>query len=694
MIAYSREQWEQLDRCGRQLDRRLAPLRLTMGSEPTYVSATGAGQPEWTVAALGEEKAQRARELAERLGRRFAPGGIFQEGQGKWYPGEDLPRWALRHLWFEAPVARGPSQTDPQRFLQTLSRRLGVNEHHVRRCASEDALVLVLSHTTEKGWQSAPWAGEIELLQGPGPVGMRLPWSDLPDAHPARELGTALCVEPGLRVFLPPVSCGKAWWQLLSAVLDCCGDAELLGYAPPAPALEEEGLPGLKLLSVTPDPGVIEVNLQPSASWPELVGVFLGVDEEARQCGLVSHRFWKDGTLLGTGGGCHVVMGGATPVESPFARRPDLLRSILVYWNRHPSLSYLFAGLFVGPTSQAPRVDEARLDSHYELELAFRELDTQAAADPAVLGRIFRDLLVDGSGNGHRSEICVDKLFDPEAPGGQQGLLEFRALEMLPDPRMNLAVMLLFRALLARLTEQPESGPLRRFGTELHDRYMLPTFLWQDLEEVLHDLRQHGIELQPEWFRPHWEFRFPLLGSCRCAGVRLELRSALEPWPALGEAAQATSRPVDSSVQRVEAHLVGFDPTVHQLACNGYLVPLSPLGKREYLGAVRFRAWHYANVLHPTVGVHAPLQFDLVERSSGRSVGACRYHTARPDGEPWCDYPASAEEAEQRRSQRFEQGLSGKQREWKQPHPHPEYPLTLDLRRESLERPEFQAVSR
>ncbi|MFN8610124.1 MAG: transglutaminase family protein [Vulcanimicrobiota bacterium] len=669
--------WSDIDACGREVDAywERHGLSMTMGAEPTYLDADSADQPEWTVAAMGQAKLARAHQLAARLHRRFAPHGLLQHSQGKWYPGEDAPRWALRCLWHQRqPIGLdGCQEMSPRQLLASLCGFLKVPASFCRAIDNHPGQVLLLAYDAELGWQSAPWPGKrLALVDCAGPAGMRLPWND--DCP----LRTALCVsEEGgeLQVFLPPLARVSAWLELLEGLRQSGARMSLSGYAPPIPDLQDEGVAGFRQLSVTPDPGVIEINLHPASSWTELVDIVTTVDEEARACGLVSHRFGREGTWQGSGGGCHVVVGGPSPRQSPFARRPDLLRSILTYWNHHPSLSYLFSGLFVGPTCQAPRVDEARHESLYELELAFRALEEDL--EPSMLGRIFRDLLVDVSGNGHRSEICVDKLFDPIAPGGQQGLLEFRALEMAPDPRANLTLMLLLRALLGRLWQSPERDPLRRWGTELHDRYMLPTFLWEDLLAVLSDLRQHGLQLEPEWFRPHFEFRFPLLGSCRCAGVLLQLRQALEPWPVLGEGltSQGTSRPVDSSLQRVEVRLSGLDPERHRLACNGHILPLHPLGQGEWLAAVRFRAWQFAHSLHPNLGVQSPLRFDLLE--GDRVLGSCRYHTL-----DWDCLPSSQEEAAQRRLSRFEKAVPASPwpEGWNEPVPNPEYPLTLDLR--------------
>lgn len=676
--------WSHIEECGRRVDAFWVRhgLTMTMGAEPTYLDPDRAQEPEWSLAALGEDKRARAELLAERLRARFAPAGLLQHSQGKWYPGEDVPRWALRCLWHQQKplLLDGSAELTVRQLLTLVCKTLNVPASFCRQVDNDNSVVLLLAHDFEAGWQSAPWPGKcLRLVDCKGPAGMRLPWND------ECAIKTALCVsqgKQGLEVFLPPVSSVAAWLELLEALHASQARLTLHGYAPPIPSLEDEGVPGFRQLSVTPDPGVIEVNMHPAANWDELVSIVLGVDEEARACGLVSHRYGHDGSWQGSGGGCHVVVGGPSPRQSPFAQRPEFLRSILVYWNHHPSLSYLFSGLFVGPTCQAPRVDEARHEALYELELAFRQLE---GVEPAMLGRLFRDLLVDVSGNGHRSEICVDKLFDPVAPGGQQGLLEFRALEMPPDPYMNLTLMLLLRALLGRLWKDPEVRSLRRLGTELHDRYMLPTFLWNDLLEVVSDLREHGLDLEPEWFRPHFEFRFPLLGSCRCAGVLLQLRQALEPWPVLGDGARSsgTSRPVDSSLQRVEVRLSGLNPARHRVACNGHLLPLHNLGQGEWLAAVRFRAWQFEHSLHPTLGVQSPLRFDLLEGE--RILGSCRYHTLNRDGQAWTSLPSSPEEAELRRSCRFEKAVPANAAPgWSEPLPNPEFPLTLDLRLAAL----------
>ncbi len=690
MQAYSPSSWDEIDSLGKALDLRLRSqgLQLTMGAEPTYLRLGGQQQPEWSQLALGDEKWQLARQLAERLRARFFPKGLLQHGQGKLYPGETSARWALR--CFDLVARKATRRGDPQQFLQALCPRLGLPE--AQAATWEGGRALVLGRKPEGDWQTASWTPlEIVLLEVEGPAGLRLPWNQLPADHPARQIGTALCVESdveGLRVFLPPLPDQESWLLLAQHCLDTGYPVQFEGYGPPMPQ-PGQSWPALKQLSVTPDPGVIEINLHPAGSWPELVDTILGVDEECRQAGLVPYRLGLDGLVSGSGGGCHLVVGGPRPEQSPFAHRPDFLRSILTYWNHHPALSYLFSGLFIGPTSQAPRVDEARHDSLYELELAFRELDL---LDPSstLVGPILRDLLVDVSGNGHRSEICVDKLFDPLKPGGQQGLLEFRALEMPPDPKMNLATMLLFRALLWKLWRTPEKAPLKRYGCALHDRYMLPTCLWQDLLDILKDLSSQGVQLKPEWYLPHLEFRCPLLGSCTYQGVLLELRQALEPWPVLGENSTTSgpSRPVDSSTQRLEVKVHHWDAGRWALACNGHILPLQPLERQQAVLGVRFRAWRFAQSLHPTLGAQVPLQFDLLDLDLGRPVASCRYHSQHPQQGPWSEPPADLNEAARRRAVRFEKlapAPSGSEG-FAAAQPQPDFPWTFDLRWQALQR--------
>jgi uncharacterized protein (DUF2126 family) len=572
--------------------------------------------------------------------------------------------------------------------------------------------------------------GQLFLVPGDSPIGLRLPLTglteiafiDYPNVQPAdpfvdhrplagaselasRSEGadsptvaasavgepdgpvrTALAVEPReghLCVFLPPLADAAAYAALIAAIETTAAatglPVRLEGYAPPFDTR-------LNIIKVTPDPGVIEVNVHPAVSWQHAMAIITAVYEEAQHVGLCAEKFMIDGRHIGTGGGNHIVLGGMTPADSPFLRRPDLLASIIAFWQNHPSLSYLFCGLFVGPTSQAPRVDEARHDQLYELEIALRQIpEPGGAIAPWLVDRLFRNLLVDVTGNTHRAEICIDKLYSPEGPMGRLGLVEFRAFEMPPHARMSLAQQLLIRALVAWFWKHPYWRPLVRWGTMLHDRFMLPRFIWADFESIIAELAGAGLKLDAEWFRPHFEFRFPLWGAVERAGVTLELRQALEPWHVLGEQGGpgGTTRHVDASLERGQVIVRGTRPDRHVVTCNGYALPLAPTPTMgESVAGVRFRAWQPIEGFHPTIPPHVPLTFDVIDTWTGRSLGGCRYHATHPGGRNFHALPVNALEAEGRRLARFESmGHLAGSVEPKTGGVHPDFPMTLDLRR-------------
>jgi uncharacterized protein (DUF2126 family) len=809
---YTEDQWQGVLALGEQVDRalRAGDVRLTMGGEPTFVAVKDRDAAEWNTDALGPTKRGYATELVHRLRAEYGQGGFLHFGQGKWYPGEQLPRWALSICWradgqpcWRDPALfadeRQPSRygaDDARRFVQRLAGKLGITADHVQAAYEDvfyylwrerrlpvnvdpfdarlddelerarlrrvfaqklDAVVgYVLPLAAEEPdapalqgprWKTSPWFlrdDRLYLIPGDSPMGLRLPLESLPwvretdypylvqqdpmapgaplpvydrlrgqyvqgaagaraeaprvtqeggaraghaaDATRAPErfesaasvTRTALCVEARdpqrangpkaerehggqggvLYVFMPPLARLEDYLALLAAVEATAAELEvrivLEGYPPPRD-------PRLHVLQVTPDPGVIEVNIHPAHDWGELVQHTEFLYQAAFECRLSAEKFMTDGRHTGTGGGNHFVLGGATPADSPFLRKPELLASLLLYWHNHPSLSYLFSGLFIGPTSQAPRVDEARNDQLYELEIALKEIERQRqlhgeAMPPWTVDRTLRNILVDVTGNTHRSEFCIDKLYSPDSSTGRLGLLELRAFEMPPHARMSVVQQLLLRALVARFWQESYRAPVTRWGTELHDRWLLPTFIWLDLQDVLAELRQAGFAFDPHWFAPHFEFRFPLAGELKALGMELTLRNALEPWHVMGEegAAGGTVRYVDSSLERIELKVTGLNESRYVVTVNGRPLPLQSTGTAgEFVAGVRYRAWQPPSALHPTIGVDAPLTFDLVDTWMQRSVAGCQYHVAHPGGRNYVSFPVNAYEAESRRLARF-----------------------------------------
>jgi uncharacterized protein (DUF2126 family) len=707
-------------------------VRLTMGGEPTFVGIDDPESAQWNIDALGAMKRSRGLAFIRALRESMAPHALLHYGQGKWYPGEPLPRWAFSCFWRVdgVPVwedtdliARedhdyGFATDDAFKFMHALTRRLQVTSENALPAfdsgseSTEPAgYILPIRRRQPDGllrWSSQWWFPGVErILLSPGdsPIGYRVPTEGIPwvapdeleyefdDApyadrvrlpqSPARRMELfalepaadplpavlrashevpelirpSLCVqtrEGRLHVFLPYAPVLADYLDLVAAVEDTCRYLKMPvwveGYAPAAD-------PRLHSLSVTPDPGVLEVNLPPAKNWDELEEINTQVDKEARRNRLAAEKFDYSGNQNATGGGSHIVIGGATVADSPILRRPDLLRSMIAFWQNHPSMSYLFSGLYVGPTSQYPRVDEARTDALYELEVAFRHLPSGGCA-PSVVDGLFRNLLADVTGNTHRAEFCVDKLFPPQGLGLPLGLLELRAFEMPPNVRMNLLQMLLIRALVCMFWKKPFEGGLIRWGTVLHDRFMLPHFVRQDFFEVLGELRQSGFNFEDEWFASHLDFRFPKIGSIHAEGVELELRRALEPWNVLAEetASGGTVRSVDSSLERIEVKVSGLSADSRfAVGCNGRRVPLQPTTEPgAAVAGVRFRARRLSATLHPTVPVHAPLVFELIDSWNERSIGQCIYHVEPPDGRQFTARPANAAEALERRLERFQ----------------------------------------
>ena len=890
---YTEDQWAAVLALGEAVDRDLVngDVRLTMGGEPTFVATNDRDAAEWNIDALGPTKRGYATELVQKLRAEYGQGGFLHFGQGKWYPGEQLPRWALSIFWRKdgQPVWKNPelfaderepcnyTAEDAARFTATLADKLGLSPDYItpgfedvwyylwrerRLPVNVDPFDSKLDDAMERerlrrvfmqgldsvvgyvlplkaresipgstkplagpAWTTGPWFFRDErmyLMPGDSPMGYRLPLDSVPwvsktdypymiEADPfsprgalpsAAELAgrynasigastvavsggndaaalasasaqrveqylaryskgippryearrvmqspttaaqapvsqtvepenrapspfesaawltrTAMCIEVrdpqrangpkakkeadakasgqtslnhaekgALYIFMPPMERLEDYLDLLAAVEATAQTLELRivleGYPPPRD-------PRLKMLAVTPDPGVIEVNIHPAYNWHELVEHTEFLYDIAHKTRLSAEKFMTDGRHTGTGGGNHFVLGGATPADSPFLRKPEVLASLIAYWHNHPSLSYLFSGMFIGPTSQAPRVDEARNDQLYELEIALREIAVNREKygqdmPPWIVDRTLRNILVDVTGNTHRSEFCIDKLYSPDSSTGRLGLLELRAFEMPPHARMSIAQQLLLRALVARFWNKPYHGRVTRWGTELHDRFLLPSFVRMDFKDVLTELNEAGYAFDMAWFEPHFEFRFPMIGRVLSSSIELTLRSALEPWHVMGEegSSSGTARYVDSSLERIEVRVTGLNDNRYVVTVNGRALPLQNTGTvGEYVAGVRYKAWNPPSSLHPSIGVHAPLTFDIVDTWMERSLGGCQYHVAHPGGLSYASLPVNSYEAESRRLTRFLQmGHTPGKMQVSPAQPSREFPFTLDLR--------------
>ncbi|MDG1851917.1 MAG: transglutaminase family protein, partial [Gammaproteobacteria bacterium] len=758
---YSSSQWNTINALGKEVDKKLTTdkVKLTMGGEPTFVSVDDMDGAEWNTDALGKKKLELSEKLLQRLKAHYAPQGFIHHGQGKWYPGEQLPRWALgifwrtdkKPLWHDPALLATPGDDTKvpkkaaRNFLKSLCGELGLPDKYIvpgyedkeyyldkegalpKNVSVDDskindaqerarirkvfddgltsqtgyALPIAATDTSKNhGWQTSPWKfrrNKMFLVPGDSPMGLRLPLDSLPweverevdfDKDPFSEweplayplnstsgekkkssrtlkgrqkvkqkiIHTALCVQvrnDKLYIFMPPLTRLESYLELLGCIEKIATREKIPvvfeGYEPPKD-------PRLQKLMITPDPGVIEVNVHPAKSWNDLIKTISALYEQARECRLGTEKFMLDGKHTGTGGGNHVTLGAARAEDSPFLRKPHLLSSMLRYWQNHPSLSYLFSGQFIGPTSQAPRVDEARDDNLYELEIAMQQLPKAGNDKPWMIDRILRNFLVDLTGNTHRSEFCIDKLYSPDSSTGRLGLVEFRNFEMPPHWQMSAVQMLLIRSMVSWFWKKPYNEDFIRWGSQLHDRFMLPHYVWDDLSWVIRDLNDAGYPIDLDWFLPFQEFRFPHYGRFHVAGLQMDIHGAIEPWHVLGEemSGGGTARYVDSSVERIQVKIQGM--TGHRLAicCNGRRLPMLSTGQEgEFVAGIRYKAWDPYSALHPTIKVHTPLVIDVVDTSNNRSMGGCEYHVSHPGGRNYETFPVNANEAEARRVARF-----------------------------------------
>ncbi len=755
---YREEQWDAIKALGYEVDKELVAndVRMTMGGEPTFVSIDDQESPQWNTEADGPHKRQLANILARKLLNTFGKGGMLHHAQGKWYPGEPLPRWMStvfwrkdgQPIWKNHDLLAGLDQTfdytheDAQNFLSKLSLNLGISDQNIQG-AYEDPLVALLNeallpidvdplkanlkdplerralakqlshgldipsgYVLPLGWGSTRWItsgwefrrGHLFLAAGTSAVGLRLPLDSLmlkphteleqsfePDLfasypalgeyHTAVEsratkttkntkdstdyeafVRTAICAEvreKKLYLFLPPIMQLEAFLDLIASIEITASQLNMPvmieGYEPPSDLRIEK-------IRVTPDPGVIEVNIHPTSSWEELNDVIGTLYEQAHFSRLGTEKFMQDGKHTGTGGGNHVTIGGLTPSDSPLLRNPDLLRSLITFWQHHPGLSYLFSGPFIGPTSQAPRVDEGRAENLYELEIAFSQIPEGQEVPFWLTDRLFRHMLTDITGNTHRSEFCIDKLYSPDSSTGRLGILELRGFDMPPHAQMSLMQMLLVRTLVSLFWRKPYKHKLVRWGTQLHDKFLIEHYVREDINDVVEFLRGEGYGFELSWFDPFFEFRFPLHGMSNVGNIQCELRAGIEPWHVLGEesSSQGTARYVDSSLERVQVKVRDFVHERHILTCNGVKVPLVNTGvEGEYVSGVRYRAWQPWSALHPTIGVDTPLVFDVVDTWSKRSLGGFTYFVSHPGGRSYDSFPVNSLEAQSRRISRY-----------------------------------------
>jgi len=672
---------------GRLADAKLKAqnLVLTQGGEPTFVPYDTSA-PEWNLAALGPEKLKYARLLAQALVTTQFPGAVILQSFGKHYPGEPLPRWQINiyksrsgaPLWQDLRrlrlgqdhIAAGDPAM-PKQFIAALAKSLGLDdtslpayedlEAKLRFISSDETThllprfsrskrafvsrplpddinekwqayfepagwVLPLEHNGEQ-WSTGEWilpeGDDLTLFPGDSPVGLRLPLHRLPEGAIRRGLSVELR-DSELIVFLPPLPSFACFAELVRAIETLAHKLNLPplrleGYTPPR---DDE----LESMALTSDPGVLEVNLPPADNWPDFERFIRGLYKSAESIGMRALKYQISGRQVSTGGGAHIVLGGPDLDHNPFIERPNLLSSFLRFLQQHPSLSYAFSGLFIGPSSQAPRIDESAFELPYEMEIALRGIENMSApGQPWMIDAILRNLLMDWNGNTHRAELSVDKFYNINTGNGRSGLIEFRAFEMVPEPEPLLAANVLLRALTACFAEKPFTQPLVDWREALHDKFMLPYFLREDLHRVIAYLNQHGFSFEQDVFAAQLDFRFPLVTQFSARGVNFTLRHAIEPWPVMGEH-EGTGRVVDSTTDRLELLAEGDLAKAGLIvSVNGWRMPLQKVNDNVAVAGIRYRLFDNPWGLQPHINAHSPLNVVVIEQASNKVLHAFDY---------------------------------------------------------------------
>ena len=656
-------------------DRAIADLGtpIWLGAEPTYTDPRSEA-PEWLYDALGDDKRARAERMLSRLAR-ATPGAAVLRTVGRQYGGEPAPRWSLGVYSRRdgEPTWRGPP--DP-----LLTESGGVT-------VAADVVASALARALEAAGRRAVVI-RVDDDFSPLRVAFRSDGAEPPDdprleprlarasvhdlaieggvAHDAlAEAGTYLvCMDEvagTLRIELPAFADASTllWFlRLLGQVADSTG-APALALAGYPPAVDD----GVCWTTITADPAVVEINMSPAACAVELLDDLRRVHALAGSAGLAPFRLHYNGAESDSGGGGQVTLGGPSPTSSPFLLTPELLPRLLRYFNRHPSLSYLHAPDSAGSASQAPRADEGVREAFRELELALALIERADRPPPEIIWASLAPFLADSSGNMHRAEINIEKLWSPSLGArGRQGLVEFRALRMGATPETLAAMAALLRALVAMLAQRPYREPLVDWGDRLHDHMSLPFYLHEDMRGVLDDLRAHALGLGDALEERLLDDSHRLLGTWTLAGCRVEIRRAMEFWPLVGDVAtqeHGGSRLVDASTSRVEVRLCASggqdDISPWRVSALDWDLPLADDGDSAGGGMVRLVGLRYRSFtpwrgLHPTLGAQAPIALLLSHPTHG--AWRLTLHEWRPDGAPYPGLPADRAEARARRADR------------------------------------------